>query len=114
MFNDYLRTPDQLKKWLSEKEPDSVVGTSGDPCHCPVANFLIEMGTVPFSDRISVGLTRIGLIYNLNDDTITRPELTPGWVARFILAVDSLEKRMVTAERCIQIINEEIDYYPKL
>ena len=106
MFREHLQTPAKLIDWLAEKCLDETVGRSGDPCKCPVANFLIETGVVPDNESVSVGLSNIGLRKNPDAISLDSPELTPGWVKDFIIHVDALEKRNVTAEACFNILED--------
>jgi hypothetical protein len=108
MFIEHLTVPNDFIEWLEKKESDTVVGKPGDPCNCPIANYLYESNVVPKGQQVSVGISRIGL-RNPDGDLNGRlnyPETPPAWVTRFVLKVDAVEKGIVTAEKCLEVIED--------
>lgn len=110
MFTKHLETPIEFVRWISTKQTDENIGIKYSATQCPIAMFLRSLELVPPRIRISVGLTRIGVIDpdDFNSLYAMRlPELTPDWVSEFILAVDSLPTLDITAGNCFVVLTEQ-------
>lgn len=90
----YVPTLGEFISWLEQKARGEVVGKAREACSCPIATYLAENGPKG--------------VYRVDSQYITHPNganfKAPGWVKKFVPAVDNRLPKNVTREDALEIV----------
>lgn len=100
---ELLLEPNVFQGWLQKQCRSSVIGISGNPEHCPLANFLDQSGV-----RTQVHPDEI-CIYNPNDKyfvaAVINIEEVGDWVEEFIYYIDKQCSEYMSADDALEALS---------
>lgn len=108
MTTDYPLTIEEFRNWLKSKGEEDVVGETGKPTSCPLANALLQCTYVEEGNQVRVGYLATDIDPYFISETLSFEN--PSWVKQFIERVDVIESTRVTAKDVIEVLEEVKKY----